>query len=101
MIKLRIRLRFDLTIVGYILGPSQLTTSSLEKHDAQFSETKMDQGFDAATFKTWATDITECTNTTFNKVHQNWKNDAAHKEVCFSICFLGWITDSFLLVFIV
>ncbi|XP_067934576.1 RRP12-like protein [Watersipora subatra] len=62
-------------------GVSKLTVSALSKHDVQNSQHLGVQENDATTFKTWATNWTDCTNTTFNKVHQNWSNDALHKEV--------------------
>lgn len=72
-------------IFGFLFsGPSQLTASALSKHDAENSDI-IEQQDDTATFKTWATNYTECTNKTFNKVHQNWQNDAVHKEVCCNI----------------
>lgn len=73
-----------------------LTMDALAKHDeSQFShDTDSNQGgFDkmsasdklsigAKTFNTWATNYTECTNATFNKVHRYWaSNTAYHKEV--------------------
>lgn len=64
-----------ITIVG------KLTVAALSKHDTHHSELSTSQDNDAATFKTWATNWTECTSATFNKVHQNWSNDALHKEV--------------------
>lgn len=34
------------------------------------------------TFKSWATNWSDCTNATFNKVHRYWhSNSALHKEV--------------------
>jgi len=77
----------------FFIGPNQLTVSALEKHDEEYSHGVSKPDLDAATFKTWATHYTECTNTTFNKVHQNWNNDAMQKEVrntvfvfCLSVC---------------
>lgn len=33
-------------------------------------------------FKTWASNWTECTNTSFSNVHRYWaSNDALHREV--------------------
>ena len=70
-----------------LTGESGLTVDALAKHD----ETNEELGADglesdqqtAGTFKTWATNWTECTNVTFNKVHRYWSsNSALHKEVC-------------------
>lgn len=36
------------------------------------------------TFKSWASNWSDCTNATFNKVHKYWRsNSALHKEVKF------------------
>lgn len=53
------------------------------------------------TFKTWATNWTDCTNATFSKVHRYWSsNSALHKEVTFFNDLqvkIGWIDSGLLL----
>ena len=40
----------------------------------------------ADTFKSWASNWSDCTNATFNKVHRYWRsNSALHKEVSFNL----------------
>ena len=75
----------------YIAGESGLTVDALAKHDNKDGDTEMasdgasdTQSFAGKTFNTWATNWTECTNTTFSKVHRYWQsNSALHKEVRF------------------
>lgn len=70
------------------VGPSSLTVDALAKHDQSHAEndgesmvSDSDQQT-AGTFKTWATNWTECTNTTFSKVHRYWSsNSSLHKEI--------------------
>lgn len=75
-----------------ILGESNLTVDALAKHDATNVEKDgdvilSDPDFDVqtaggSTFKTWATNWTECTNATFSRVHRYWQsNSALHREV--------------------
>lgn len=72
-----------------------LTVDAVEKHDrsqrendAESMVTDSDQQT-MGTFKTWATNWTECTNTTFSKVHRYWSsNSALHKEVMYSCSLL-------------
>ncbi|KAL4231185.1 pre-rRNA processing protein [Mactra antiquata] len=69
-------------------GPSMLTMDALAEHDkseagndVESMATDSDQQT-MGTFKTWATNWTECTNTTFSKVHRYWaSNSALHKEI--------------------
>ncbi|XP_045190399.2 RRP12-like protein [Mercenaria mercenaria] len=69
-------------------GPSVLTVDALAKHDKSQGEndaesmvTDSDQQT-MGTFKTWATNWTDCTNATFSKVHRYWSsNSALHKEI--------------------
>ncbi|XP_052226276.1 RRP12-like protein isoform X6 [Dreissena polymorpha] len=69
-------------------GPSSLTVDALVKHDkAQGGDdvesmvTESDRQT-MGTFKTWATNWTDCTNATFSKVHRYWSsNSALHKEI--------------------
>jgi ribosomal RNA-processing protein 12 len=80
-----------LSLVWKIPGESSLTVDALAKHDEQQIDQDGDVGFRAEsdvvsaagkTFNTWATNWTECTNTTFNRVHRYWaSNSAFHKEV--------------------
>ena len=45
-------------------------------------DTQTNASFGAKTFQTWATNWTDCTNTTFSKVHRHWgSNNAMQKEV--------------------
>ncbi|OWF35995.1 RRP12-like protein [Mizuhopecten yessoensis] len=71
-------------------GPSSLTEGALAKHnegqvdgDAILSDDESDrQTAGGKTFNTWATNWTDCTNVTFNKVHRYWaSNSALHKEI--------------------
>lgn len=72
-------------------GPSSLTVDALAKHDkGEANQDAVSMATDSdtqtlgtmGTFKTWATNWTDCTNTTFSKVHRYWSsNSAAHKEV--------------------
>ena len=73
------------------IGPSSLTKDALAKHDAALQDADGDipmsesdaQTVSAKTFSTWATNWTDCTNATFNRVHRYWaSNSALHKEVC-------------------
>lgn len=65
-----------------------MTVDALARHnkdhdgeDAVSMATDTDQRT-MGTFKTWATNWTECTNMTFSKVHRYWgSNSALHKEV--------------------
>lgn len=69
-------------------GPSNLTVGALAKHDQSHGEdvTMSDSMSDsrsqsAATFQTWASNWTDCTNTTFGRVHRYWTSGSAfHKE---------------------
>lgn len=68
-----------------------MTIDALAKHDEQQIDKDGDVSFKAEsdvvsaagkTFNTWATNWTECTNTTFGRVHRYWaSNSAFHKEV--------------------
>ncbi|XP_048746321.2 RRP12-like protein isoform X2 [Ostrea edulis] len=72
-------------------GESSLTVDALAKHDEQQIDDDGDVSFRAEsdvisasgkTFNTWATHWTECTNTTFSRVHRYWaSNSSFHKEV--------------------
>ncbi|XP_076468663.1 RRP12-like protein isoform X2 [Babylonia areolata] len=64
-------------------GPSALTVETLQKHDGEDQEGVGQSGpFDAQTFRTWATNFTDCTNITFNCVHKLWNSSSAlHKEI--------------------
>ena len=77
-------------------GTSGLTADALAKHDEDIftkDTDSMQKGFEklstsdkqsvgARTFNTWATNYTECTNVTFNRVHRYWaSNSSLHKEV--------------------
>ena len=59
-----------------------IDTDDLDK-DVSFSEAGTEsQSISAKTFNTWATNWTDCTNTSFNKVHRYWpSNSSMHKEV--------------------
>lgn len=64
-----------------------LTMDALAKHDKTGDNDVESMAADSdqqtmGTFKTWATNWTECTNATFSKVHRYWaSNSALHKEV--------------------
>ncbi|XP_061180059.1 RRP12-like protein isoform X1 [Saccostrea echinata] len=72
-------------------GESSLTVDALAKHDEEQADKDGDVSLRAEsdivsaagkTFNTWATNWTECTNTTFSRVHRYWaSNSAFHKEV--------------------
>ncbi len=78
-------------VIFVATGPSGLTVAALAKHNeahedddsAMLSEAGTEAGsVGGNTFNTWATNWTECTNTTFSKVHRYWtSNSAQHKEV--------------------
>ncbi|KAK2163707.1 hypothetical protein LSH36_75g12086 [Paralvinella palmiformis] len=62
-----------------VSGPSSLTVDALAKHDARQEDKDGDailqdvsetQSASGRTFSTWASNWTECTNVTFNKVHR-------------------------------
>ena len=81
--------------VFIMIGPSNLTVDALRQHDRRDDEDEDDTqmlddaqsvggrtALTAATFSTWATNWTECTNRTFGRVHRYWaSNSALHKEV--------------------
>lgn len=79
------------TFIKSCTGESSLTIDALAKHDEQQIDKDGDVSFKAEsdvvsaagkTFNTWATNWTECTNTTFGRVHRYWaSNSAFHKEV--------------------
>lgn len=90
-------LNSDIHYISYE-GPSGLTVDAIAQHDAKHAEDEMVLGEDAfsdtqsagatsaKTFKTWATNWTDCTNATFGKVHRYWSsNSALHKEVNFEV----------------
>lgn len=74
-------------------GPSGLTVEAVEKHGGAHLEEAVDQNFenldaksskswDAKTFRTWATNFTQCTNMTFSNIHRLWNsNSDFHKEI--------------------
>ncbi|XP_062596238.1 RRP12-like protein, partial [Saccostrea cucullata] len=72
-------------------GESSLTVDALARHDEEQLDKDGDVSLRAEsdvvsaagkTFNTWATNWTECTNTTFSRVHRYWaSNSAFHKEV--------------------
>jgi ribosomal RNA-processing protein 12 len=56
------------------------STSAIVKQAIDVDEDDDNQTVD--TFKSWASNWSNCTNATFNKVHKYWKsNSALHKEV--------------------
>ncbi|RNA27286.1 RRP12 isoform X2 [Brachionus plicatilis] len=70
-------------------NPSQLTEKALAQLDSMSIE---NDNFDnksiisdaesADTFRSWASNWSECTNATFNRVHRYWRsNSALHKEI--------------------
>lgn len=75
--------------MGYTTsGKSTLTAAALAKLDASNEQMSVEGSeFDATsiggnTFKTFATNFTECTNVTFNQIHRLWtSNSALHKEM--------------------
>lgn len=79
------------TFIKSCTGESSLTIDALAKHDEQQIDKDGDVSFKSEsdvvsaagkTFNTWATNWTECTNTTFGRVHRYWaSNSAFHKEV--------------------
>lgn len=79
------------TFIKSCTGESSLTIDALAKHDERQIDKDGDVSFKAEsdvvsaagkTFNTWATNWTECTNTTFGRVHRYWaSNSAFHKEV--------------------
>ena len=88
-----------------VSGTSGLTADALAKHDEDIftkDTDSMQEGFEklstsdkqsvgARTFNTWATNYTECTNVTFNRVHRYWaSNSSLHKEV---IAILAAVTE--------
>ena len=70
---------------------SQLTAKALAELDAGSSANLMlgddaksmiSETDSADTFRSWASNWSDCTNATFNRVHRYWKsNSALHKEV--------------------
>ncbi|KAK3582767.1 hypothetical protein CHS0354_015294 [Potamilus streckersoni] len=71
-------------------GSSGLTVDALKKHDDFQADKDGDvilsdsdkQSTKTGTFNTWASNWTECTNTTFNRVHRFWSsNSAVHREI--------------------
>lgn len=68
-----------------------MTVEALAKHNEEVGDEEGDdvemaqtdlQSVGARTFSTWASNWTECTNTTFSRVHRFWhSNSALHKEV--------------------
>lgn len=66
-----------------------LTSKALAQLDAMsisnqnFDTKSMISDADTAdTFRSWASNWSDCTNATFNKVHRYWRsNSALHKEV--------------------
>ena len=55
-------------------------TSNIVENDAKSIMSDADS---ADTFRSWASNWSDCTNATFNKVHKYWRsNSALHKEVC-------------------
>lgn len=75
--------------MGYTTsGKSTLTAAALAKLNANNEQMSVEGSeFDATsiggnTFKTFATNFTECTNVTFNQIHRLWtSNSALHKEM--------------------
>lgn len=63
---------------------AELDSMSVVANDNNF-ETKSimsDNESNADTFKSWASNWSDCTNATFNKVHKYWQsNSALHKEI--------------------
>ncbi|KAL3864637.1 hypothetical protein ACJMK2_006302, partial [Sinanodonta woodiana] len=71
-------------------GSSGLTVDALKKHDDFQADKDGDvsvcdsdkQSTKTGTVNTWATNWTECTNTTFSRVHRYWSsNSAVHREI--------------------
>ena len=67
---------------------NSLTLEALEKHNEAvggFTEAGMEDDattLGPKTFNTWATNMTGCTNVTFNRVHRYFNsNSSLHKEV--------------------
>ncbi|KAL8567931.1 hypothetical protein ACOMHN_059053 [Nucella lapillus] len=75
-------------------GPSALTLEAMQKHDGdeQMEVSQGNRAFDAQTFKTWATNFTDCTNLTFSGVHKLWNSSSAlHKEI---LALLATLTET-------
>ncbi|XP_013379809.1 RRP12-like protein isoform X2 [Lingula anatina] len=75
---------------NYNTGPSTLTLEALTIHNEGVDEDvdidkagSIGSGLsDAKTFQTWASNLTECTNSAFSSVHRYWaSNSAMHKEI--------------------
>jgi hypothetical protein len=66
---------------------AQLDSSSIANLDNNFdARTIISESSGGNTFRSWATNWSDCTNATFNKVHRYWKsNSSLHKEVAFLI----------------
>ncbi|KAH9514289.1 pre-rRNA processing protein [Bulinus truncatus] len=71
-----------------IINSGGLTLEALEKHNASvngFTEASLQDDattVGGTTFNTWATNLTGCTNVTFNRVHHYINsNNAVHKEI--------------------
>lgn len=68
--------------------PSQLTEKALAQLDSMTNDDNFDNKSilsDAEsidTFRSWASNWSDCTNATFNRVHRYWRsNSALHKEI--------------------
>ena len=67
---------------------AQLDSISQFGNNNKFDDSKsmISEADSADTFKSWASNWSDCTNATFNKVHRYWRsNSALHKEVVLNI----------------
>ena len=71
------------------LGPSNLTVEALQQHNTSTSDDRaLDSisdagsigGHSANTFKTWASNWTDCTNATFSKVHSRFNANSTEYQ---------------------
>ena len=62
---------------------AELDSMSLGNDNFEDSKSVVSDGDNSAdSFRSWATNWSDCTNATFNKVHKYWRsNSAFHKEV--------------------
>lgn len=62
----------------------QELNSESNAFDSNDTHELLDDNESIDTFKSWASNWSDCTNATFNKVHRYWRsNSALHKEVGF------------------
>ena len=71
------------------IGPSNLTVEALQQHNTSTSDDRaLDSisdagsigGHSANTFKTWASNWTDCTNATFSKVHSRFNANSTEYQ---------------------